>query len=470
MALVSSMTTRRVAFAVAATAAVLLCGRPAPASGASQDGAAGRAAPDTTADAERPLQAGTDVPAPKRKHLVLPEYPEAAKALGVRGIVLVELIIERDGSVGETRVVRSIPELDEAALVAVRQWQYEITRVDGKPVRVRLAVPITFSMKLPDLQREDGVPELRQGVTPSFPATGGAGTAVEAEVTLDANGRVAEALVTKGESPWAEALLRALRTWVFVWDDPGTLVVFRVQAEFVRAKKIEESQVTLRALGARRLTTVDLLAATPGAPAGTPPAAGVAAPPSPAPADAAAPPAPAPGAPPPAPPAPPAEPTPGAAPATAAPTPPPAAAEPARPLPAAPPVEVIRVAPPRPPEPAPDGGGAPAPPPSNQPGYSSVRDVTLGVGVPDLAQGRRPVVPPFARMSGVTGTVEVSFSLGAAGQPTIQTVTGPDPLAQAARETVQTWVFRRTTTDRVYVLAVIDYGPDTAKAQVSLVP
>jgi TonB family protein len=455
------------------------------------------------ADADQPLQAGTDVPAPKRRHLVLPEYPEAAKALGVRGIVLIELTIERDGSVGDARIVRSIPELDEAALSAVRQWQYEITRVDGQPVRVRLAVPITFSMKLPELEREEGVPELRQGVAPSFPIEGGSGTTVEAEVTLDANGRVAEALVTKGESPWAEALLRSLRTWIFAWDDPTALVAFRVQAEFVRAKKIEESRVTLRALGARRLTALDLVAsASPGAPAAGAAAAEPAAPSAAQPpADRAVPEAP-PGAPPaaatagvPAPaqpvPAAPPEAAPAATAPPAAPPPPTAtssgasgadaqaarpaqvpAPEAAKPRPASPPVEVIRVPPPRPAEPADGAPGAPADaaPKPAEPGYSSVRDVALGIGVPDLSQGRRPIVPPLARMAGVTGRVEVAFSVGASGLPTIQTTTGPDAFKLAAQEMVQSWVFRRTSTERIYLLAVIDYGTDTAKANVSVVP
>lgn len=443
-------------------------------------------------DADRPLQAGTEVPAPRRKHLVLPEYPEAAKALGVRGIVLIELIIERDGSVGEAHVVRSIPGLDEAALSAVRQWEYELTQVDGKPVRVRLAVPITFSMKLPELEREDGVPELRQGVNPAFPGGGGGGTTVEAEVTLDANGHVAEALITKGESPWAESLLRALRTWIFAWDDPTALVAFRVQAEFVRGRKDDDSQIKLRAVGARRLEAINLAppAAQPSPVAARAPETHPA-PPAAVPAPAAAPPA-APG---PAAPVPPSAPAPAAAPASPAPvqpveasaparpaTPapraadvpaPPAAAPPAdaKPRPANPPVEVIRVPPPPAPPAAGTPGAAPgAAPQPAQPGYSSVRDVALGIGVPDLAQGRRPTVPPFARMAGVTGTVEVAFSVGASGLTAIQTTTGPDPLQLTAKEMVQSWSFRRTSTERLYLLAVVEYGADTAKAKVSLVP
>jgi TonB family protein len=36
-----------------------------------------------------------------------------------------------DGKVGDVKVVQSIPELDEAALAAVRQWEYAPTIIDG---------------------------------------------------------------------------------------------------------------------------------------------------------------------------------------------------------------------------------------------------------------------------------------------------------------------------------------------------
>ena len=55
------------------------------------------------------------------------------------------------------------------------RWEYEPVKVDGKAVRVRVTVPVVFSLALPPLARQAGVPELRQGVAPSWPtgATGG---------------------------------------------------------------------------------------------------------------------------------------------------------------------------------------------------------------------------------------------------------------------------------------------------------
>jgi TonB family protein len=95
-----------------------------------------------------------------------------------------------------------------------------------------------------------------------------------------------------------------------------------------------------------------------------------------------------------------------------------------------------------------------------------VRDVTLAPGVPDLMKGRRPVAPPLARMQGVSGTVDVRFAVDAAGTATIREVAGPDPLKDAARQTVSSWSFRRSTPERLFLTATFTYTGDTASAAV----
>ena len=62
--------------------------------------------------------------------------------------MILELIIDESGKVSSAQIVRSVPAFDEAALSAARQWEYEVTKVNGQPVKVKLTVPITFSMKL----------------------------------------------------------------------------------------------------------------------------------------------------------------------------------------------------------------------------------------------------------------------------------------------------------------------------------
>jgi len=97
-------------------------------------------------------------------------------------------------------------------------------------------------------------------------------------------------------------------------------------------------------------------------------------------------------------------------------------------------------------------------------GISSVRDVSLGTGIPDLASGRRPVVPPLARMQGLSGVVVVRFSIDGAGDASVQAVDGPELLQRAAREVVASWHFRRTSLERVLAVAEIEYLGDKASA------
>jgi TonB family protein len=388
--------------------------------------------------------------------------------MGMRGIVILELVVGPDGKVVSARITRSVPPFDDAALSAVRQWEYEITKVEGNPVSVILTVPIEFKMRLPEMAREEGIPELRQGVIPAYPIDAGATEAtVTAEVTLDPDGHVAEAHIKEGESPWAEALIQALRTWRFSPVEGGTGMVFEVRADFASSKG--GPHVDLRSSGARRIAAPAPTADASPAPdaTGSAPEAAPAVPTSP-----------------PAPPSPlpvPAEPSPAP---DVAPSPAPRPA-PASPRPTAPPEELIRnpaggtPAPPTAvPPPAtgapPDATGAasqapvvPAtPPPPPPPGISAIRDVTLAPGVPDLVKGRRPVAPPLARMQGISGTVDVNFAVDAAGSATVRDVNGPEPLTEAARQTVASWSFRRATPERLFLAATITYKGDTASAAV----
>ena len=229
---------------------------------------------------EPPLVAGADgVPVPKKTKAVKPTYPPEALAQGLRGIVILDLLIDAQGKVASTSVVRSVPGLDEAAIAAARQWEYEPTKVDGKPVSVRLTVPITFTLALPALARDSGIPELRQGIAPGLPKDASEAGRVVAEVTLEGDGRVGTARVVEGVEPWAGALLAALQTWRFSPPPEDASLSFRIEAQFAPARGTEPGRVALKATGLQRS---DMLASsTPGsaapataAPATAAPAAG----------------------------------------------------------------------------------------------------------------------------------------------------------------------------------------------------
>ncbi|HZH15075.1 MAG TPA: TonB family protein, partial [Archangium sp.] len=88
--------------------------------------------------------------APEVLQQLKPRYPRRAKADGIEGLVLVRIIIGADGRVEpeHTRVIRSVPELDAAAISAVSQWRFSpALGRQGRPVRVIVEIPVQFSLK-----------------------------------------------------------------------------------------------------------------------------------------------------------------------------------------------------------------------------------------------------------------------------------------------------------------------------------
>ena len=76
---------------------------------------------------------------------VQPVYPAIARSARVAGVVTIEATIGPDGKVIDAKVVRSIPLLDQAALDAVRQWEYTPPLRNGVPVPVLVTVTINFT-------------------------------------------------------------------------------------------------------------------------------------------------------------------------------------------------------------------------------------------------------------------------------------------------------------------------------------
>ena len=101
------------------------------------------AAPRTIA----PVRVGGNIPAPRKIKDVKPAYPAEARAAGQQGIVILEVTIAPDGRVYDARILRSIPELDAAAVEAVKQWEFTPTLLNGQPVPVIMSVTVAFSLE-----------------------------------------------------------------------------------------------------------------------------------------------------------------------------------------------------------------------------------------------------------------------------------------------------------------------------------
>lgn len=93
-----------------------------------------------------PVRVGGSIKEPMLIKKVPPVYPPIAQSAGVTGVVIVEALIDFDGSVREARILRSVALLDQAALDAVRQWVFQPTVLNGAPVQVVMTVTVNFSL------------------------------------------------------------------------------------------------------------------------------------------------------------------------------------------------------------------------------------------------------------------------------------------------------------------------------------
>jgi TonB family protein len=92
-----------------------------------------------------PVRVGGNIKPPAKTKDARPIYPEDALAAKVQGVVIMEVTIDPQGLVSDARVLRSVPLLDQAAVDAVSQWEFQPTLVNGTPVPVIMTVTVNFT-------------------------------------------------------------------------------------------------------------------------------------------------------------------------------------------------------------------------------------------------------------------------------------------------------------------------------------
>ena len=103
------------------------------------------AAPQKAVDAKA---FGVTMPAVTSK--VQPRYTAAAMEAKIEGVVMMDVIVEADGSVGHVEITNSLDAvygLDDEAIDAVRQWQFTPGTAGGKTVPVRVTIEMRFTLK-----------------------------------------------------------------------------------------------------------------------------------------------------------------------------------------------------------------------------------------------------------------------------------------------------------------------------------
>jgi protein TonB len=94
-----------------------------------------------------PVRIGGQIQAPTLVHRVEPYYPPVAVDAHLQGIVILEAIVDRDGTVAEVKVLRSASALlDREAVLAVKQWRYSPLVLNGIRERFILTVTLSFSI------------------------------------------------------------------------------------------------------------------------------------------------------------------------------------------------------------------------------------------------------------------------------------------------------------------------------------
>jgi len=95
-----------------------------------------------------PYRPGSGIEPPRLLHEVKADYTEDARRRNITGDVLLEIVVRRDGGVGNVRVLQGLGYgLEDRAIAAVRQWRFSPAQRKGVPVDVVVEVAVEFTLR-----------------------------------------------------------------------------------------------------------------------------------------------------------------------------------------------------------------------------------------------------------------------------------------------------------------------------------
>ena len=95
-----------------------------------------------------PIHVGGDVQAPVKVHAPQPQYTEIARKARIQGVVIVQAIINKQGTVTNVKVLKGLPMgLDTAAVESIKTWRFEPATLNGKPVDVYYNLTVNFTLQ-----------------------------------------------------------------------------------------------------------------------------------------------------------------------------------------------------------------------------------------------------------------------------------------------------------------------------------
>lgn len=147
------------------------------------------------------------------KALRPPQYPQEAVAAHLSGKVMLRVLVEADGSIGDLSVDKSSGSevLDNAARASVSEWKFEPSRCDGKASASYALIPIEFDLPEDGYEKRQTRPELIEDDQPmEFP------TLAEELAYLDAEPTLRRYALPTG---WILNRPQTYETWM-VFNDP----------------------------------------------------------------------------------------------------------------------------------------------------------------------------------------------------------------------------------------------------------
>jgi TonB family protein len=95
-----------------------------------------------------PFRPGSGIQPPRLLREVKADYTEDARQRNIAGDVVLEIVVRRDGSVGDVRILRGLGGgLNDRAVQAVRQWKFAPAQRLGTPVDVLVEVAVEFKLR-----------------------------------------------------------------------------------------------------------------------------------------------------------------------------------------------------------------------------------------------------------------------------------------------------------------------------------
>lgn len=75
-------------------------------------------------------------------------YPKSAMEAGIQGKVFIKAVVDENGNVISTEVVKGLePECDKAAISAIQKTKFSVGMDKGKPVKTEIVIPIYFRLQ-----------------------------------------------------------------------------------------------------------------------------------------------------------------------------------------------------------------------------------------------------------------------------------------------------------------------------------